>query len=60
LGRDRVMKSLEVRIHEAAALIKELEKALALQRDVGTPLSSGAYIALRHDARIWLHQNGMS
>jgi len=54
------MKSLEVRIHEAAALIKELEKALALQRDVGTPLSSGAYIALRHDARIWLHQNGMS
>jgi hypothetical protein len=51
------MKSLELRLYEAASLIEGLEKALALERGGGTPLTTKAYLALRADALTWLRNN---
>lgn len=50
-------KSIELRLYEAAGLIKALESALARERGGGTPISHKAYIALRTDALEWVRQN---
>jgi hypothetical protein len=50
-------KSIELRFAEGAALIRQLEAALARQRGGGTPITSMEYLALRKDALDWLEQN---
>jgi hypothetical protein len=53
----QMSKSLELRLYEAYSLIEALEKALALERGGGTPLTPRAYLALRSDALAWMYQN---
>lgn len=50
-------KSIELRLYEAAALIEWFERALALERGAGTPVTSREYLAHRSDALTWLRNN---
>jgi hypothetical protein len=51
------MKSVELIIQEGVQLVKELEKALALERGGGTPLDRVTYLSLREVALIWVRSN---
>lgn len=54
------MKSIELIISEGVQLVKDLEKALALERGAGTPLNRRQYLALRSDALRWVESNANS
>jgi hypothetical protein len=56
-GSTTYSKSIELIVSEGVALVKGLEKALALQRGGRTPLTTKAYLALRSDALKWIMEN---
>jgi hypothetical protein len=51
------MKSFELRISEGVQLVKDLERALTLERGGGTPLTRREYLYLREIALQWVRQN---